>query len=146
LFRADTRSWACADKLAGVTSGDGLADTPLGVMPDADYTRFETKLATGDMMLCVSDAFTEAPDGQGGMLGTHGLLRAVEGLDSTQPAEVIPQLLDCVNLRSSERLQDDATALLFRANGSTPTLSDNLMAPVRLLTGVRDKTGLDYGN
>ena len=41
---------------------------------------------------------------------------------------------------------DDATLLLFRANGSNPSVANNVMAPFRLLGGVRDncQQGADH--
>ena len=54
---------------------------PLGVIPEADYSRFDTKLSTGDMVLCVSDAFTESFDVKDDMLGMDGLMRIVRQLD-----------------------------------------------------------------
>ena len=93
------------------------------------------------MMLCVSDAFTEALDTQGNLLGSEGLMRIVESLDPSKPAEIIPRLLERLSLEHAGNLsQDDATALLFRADGSSVSLKNNLLAPFRLLKSVRDET------
>ncbi len=143
LYRAEQGSWASAQDLASIEPGDGLADTPLGVIQEANYSRFTTNLSPGDMVLCVSDAFTESVDSAGNMLGSEGLLNLVRELDISRPAEVVTQLIGRVKLQQPGNLsQDDATILLFRADGTNTSLSNNLWAPFRLLSGVRDSTGV----
>jgi serine phosphatase RsbU (regulator of sigma subunit) len=143
LYRADEQSWASAQELASVKYADGLADTPLGVTDEADYSRFDAFLAPGDMVLCVSDAFTEAKDDSGKMLRPSGLLELVQAIDAPRPDQLIPQLLENIRQQDGDNLQDDdATVLLFRADGTTSSIVDNLLAPFRLLSGVRDKTGI----
>lgn len=144
LYRAEPDSWASAQESAPAKRGNGLADTPLGVIQEADYSRFQTKLSPGDMVLCVSDAFTESQDESGNMLGADGLLSLAQQLDVSQPAEVIPQLVERLSAKKTGNLsQDDATILLFRADGSNPSVANSLLAPVRLLSGVRDSTGIN---
>ena len=141
LYRAAEGRWASAEELASVDRGRGFSDTPLGVVEGADYSRFETKLAHGDMMLCVSDAFTESLDSEGKLLGADGLMQRVEALDASDPTQIIPQLLDQISQEHAGNLsQDDATALLFRADGSSVSLKNNLLAPFRLMSPVRDLT------
>ena len=141
LFRAQQGSWSSADELTPVERTSGFADTPLGVVEGADYSRFEIKLAHGDMMLCVSDAFTESRDAEGNMLGAEGLMRVVEHLDASEPAKVLPQLLEQLKRQDENNLvQDDSTALLFRADGSKVSFKNNLLAPFRLLAPVHDAT------
>jgi serine phosphatase RsbU (regulator of sigma subunit) len=143
LYRMQKHTWASAQELASVKSADGLADTPLGVTDEADYSRFDTFLAPGDMVLCVSDAFTEARNETGQMLGSEGLLKLVQALDVTHPDRIIPQILAEIHRLHADTLQDDdATILLFQANGATTSIVDNLLAPFRLLSGVRDATGI----
>ena len=141
LYRAAEGRWASAEELASVERASGFADTPLGVVEGADYSRFETKLAHGDMMLCVSDAFAESLDSEGKLLGAGGLMRVVQALDASDSAQIIPQLLEQLAQEHTGNLsQDDATALLFRADGSNVSLKNNLLAPFRLMSPARDKT------
>jgi sigma-B regulation protein RsbU (phosphoserine phosphatase) len=141
LYRAAEGKWISADQLQPAEVAEGISNTPLGVIEEAGYSRFDTKLAQGDMMLCVSDAFTESEDGQGNLLGSSKMLDIVNELDSSRPGELIPQLMERIAACHEGNLaQDDATAMLFRANGSRPSLSDNLKAPFRLLGAVRDNT------
>lgn len=144
LFRSNERKWSCAEELASVERGAGLIDTPLGAVQGADYSRFEVKLAEGDMMLCVSDAFTESVNREGQMVGSHGLRQIVEELVAIEPAEIIPQVCERLMSENSDNLsQDDATALLFRADGSHASLKNSLLAPFRLFGPVRDATRVE---
>ena len=144
LYRAVQGEWTSAAELSSVDRVSRPADTPLGVVQEADYSRFDTNLGLGDMVLCASDAFTESRDVTGNLLGSEGLMRVINQLDSAQPANFIPQLLDHLTLQHRDNLNhDDATLILFRANGSIPSLVNNLMAPFRLLTPVRDRTGIN---
>ena len=143
VFRAEQQEWTSAiDLMHGVRSA-GSSDTPLGVIREADYSPFDTKLSTGDMVLCVSDAFTESFDAKDEMLGMDGLMRIVRQLDVSRPDEIIPSLMERIVAEQQSNLcQDDATVILFRADGSSPSVADNIMAPLRLLGGVRDSTGI----
>lgn len=147
LYRAGENNWTSTRELASVHRANGPADTPLGVVPEANYSLFNTKLAVGDMVLCVSDAFTEARDGAGELMGSAGLLRVINEIDNSQPANLIPQLLERLALEDRHNLDhDDATLMLFRANGSIPSLVNNLLAPFRLLSPVRERTGIQSGS
>ncbi len=143
VYRIEDNLWTSAEKFSAVENVIRPADTPLGVVQGADYSRFDTKLLPGDMMLCTSDAFSESRDASGAYLGPEGLLSLIEETDTAHPTEFIPQLIQRVtSLHDGNLSHDDATVILFRANGSTPTLTDNLLAPFRLLNPVRDKTGI----
>ncbi len=143
LYRASREEWESAELAAEAVRGDGLADTPLGVSDRSNYSRFQITLSPGDLVLCVSDAFTEAIARTGQALGFNGLLDVVAEIDASQPGQVLPTLLARVAALDQGNLQqDDATALLFQADGSSPTLLANLLAPFRLLKGARDRTAL----
>ncbi|MBM4005737.1 MAG: serine/threonine-protein phosphatase [Planctomycetes bacterium] len=141
IYVARTSQWSLASERATVQRGSEFADAPLGVIEGGDYSLFSIQLSYGDMMLCVSDAYTEAVDSEGEQLGQNGLLRIVEQIDPSEPAEIIPKLIGRLTRTSSDNLaSDDATALLFQCDGSKTTVQDNLLAPFRLLRPVRDKT------
>ena len=123
------------------SDADGPVDLPLGVLPTADYTRLETTLNRGDLLLCYSDAFTESVDADGAPLGAAGLLEAVAQTDATRPHTVAPTLIERLKQADPQNLdQDDATVILVQAVDSTPSLGDSLLAPVRLLGTARDRT------
>ena len=91
------------------------------------------------MVLCLSDAFTESYNEDGQLLGTEGIQTVVESIDPTNPENLIPELRSRISsMHSGNLLQDDATAMLFEADGSQPSVKDNLMAPIRYFRGARD--------
>jgi len=139
LYRAQSDHWALASGVAQVERADGIADTPLGALDEAEYSRFEVKLEPGDMVMCVSDAFTESCSMDGKMLGVDGLLGLVQKLDVSHPETLVQQLTERITHEQGDNLKkDDATVLLFRADGSSPSLTSDLLSPIRLLRGVRD--------
>jgi len=141
VFRAPQGTWASTEETSPIEQAMGFADTPFGVSGAADYSLFDTKLSPGDMVLCVSDAFTESRDAAGNLLGSDGLMSITRELDTSQPAEIIPRLVERIaNQYEGNLRQDDATALLFRADGSNVSLKNNLLAPLRLFSSVRDNT------
>jgi len=116
-------------------------DFPLGVLDDADYSQTELALATGELLLLFSDAFSESRRSDGTLLGTAGLLSLVETLDPSEPERLIPQLIEAIQNEDPNNLtDDDATAIVIRSTSSTPSLKDNLLAPLRLLGSVQDRT------
>ena len=114
----------------------------MGVIDEAGYSQFKTGLSPGDMVLCVSDAFTESLDVVGKMLGTDGLLSIVKTLDVWAPihdhCSAAGTGLPPIN--TDNLTQDDASVLLFRADGSVTSAKNTLMAPFRLMSGLRDNT------
>ena len=119
------------------------SDFPLGVIDDADYSQIELPLGPGELLLLFSDAFSESVRADGSLLGTAGLLSLVESLDSSQPETLIPQLITAIrNENASNLSDDDATVVVIRSTGSNPSLKDNLLAPLRLLGSVQDRTEL----
>ncbi|MCH2124127.1 MAG: serine/threonine-protein phosphatase [Pirellulaceae bacterium] len=143
LYRARERRWVSASDVAHIQNKSAASDVPLGVLRETEYSKFKTKLAPGDMMMCVSDAFIEACDSTGKLLGVRGLLDLVQNLSASNPAEIIPQIQEHITRQHQENLQqDDASILLFRADGTHSTLASDLLAPMRLFTGVRDSTDI----
>lgn len=138
LYRAKLAQWTLAVDAVSRSVVDGISDTPLGVIEDADFTKYEIRLDPGDMILCVTDAFIEATDEHLRVLGMNGLLRIMQQLDASQPSSLILQIRQTLQHLHPENLQqDDATVLLFRADGTAPSLGSDLMAPMRMLRGVR---------
>ncbi|TWT77390.1 Stage II sporulation protein E (SpoIIE) [Posidoniimonas polymericola] len=143
LYRAGEGDWTYPAPPADTDESSEPADFPLGVLPAAEYTRLETRLTTGDMLLCFSDAFTESVDAAGRQLGSAGLLEVIRQIDAATPEAIVSELRDRLKHADATNLdQDDATVILVRAVDSTTTLSDNLKAPLRLLRPVRDRTTL----
>jgi serine phosphatase RsbU (regulator of sigma subunit) len=120
-----------------------LSDFPLGVLDDASYTQTVLKLSGGDLVLLFSDAFVEAVDANGDLLGADGLLTIIRSLEAIQPDRFIPALIDAIRDQDSNNLSDDdATVMLIRATGTRPSMKNSLLAPFRMLRRARDRTEL----
>lgn len=137
VFRSSSQHWE--EMIANRENETGIVDTPLGIVDEAEYPASSVTLGVGDMVLIVSDAYTESLDGDGRQLGTAGFQRVVEQLDVTKPEGFLTELRDRIHQLHKDNLSgDDATAMLFQADGSQPSLRDNLMAPYRLIRGSRE--------
>jgi len=142
VYRSAGGNWTSADLLTR-SRQQGSADFPLGVTDGGSYSRFDTSLAPGDMVLCVSDAFTESCNSDGKILGPGGLLEIVQELPVAEPSEIIGLLIEVLRAKQYGNLtQDDATALLIRADGLHTSVAANILAPLRLLRTVEDSTTL----
>lgn len=138
LYRAATDSWDLVNLLDADRSA-GIRDIPLGITEDAGYSSESLHLSEGDAVLCVSDAFTESIGENGKMLGGKGLLETIQRLSSSGPGSIISQLRKRIRSWDDSNLeQDDATAVLFQADGTSTTLTNSLLAPYRMVRGVRE--------
>ena len=139
LYQARRNEWVAASDAANVTIAEGVSDVPLGVIDEAEYSEFEVRLEPGDMVMCVSDAFTECADKAGQLLGPHGLLNVIRQLNVSHPESMISELSQLLAEQQKDNLNtDDASVILFRADGTGPSLASDIMVPMRLLRGVRD--------
>jgi serine phosphatase RsbU (regulator of sigma subunit) len=137
IYRAADRDWSYLNRDDEIEHLEP-ANVPLGILDLAEYDKFETTLAEGDLVLCYTDSLVESRDLDGEFLLQEGLLRIVRTLDVSSPAAFIPALLKAVEDLSPGNLDaDDVTALLFRPNvsTSTPPLRDRLLAPFRVARG-----------
>lgn len=141
LYRKSTGVWSeLSDR---EERGDIVADIPWGVSNDVAYFQHGIRLEPGDMVLSYSDAVSEAEDADGQQLGCDGVLRLVSGLEFSEPAEIIPAIIQQISDVDPRNLEgDDATLLLCEATGSPTPLKNSLLAPFRLLGSVADRTEL----
>lgn len=131
-FRAKSRQWSL---LRGEDNDAESADLPLGILDLVDYRLFEMKLGVGDFVLCYTDSLAESKDETGEFLGAAGLLRIAESLDVSDPARIVPQLLEKIrSLHSGNLDADDVTVMMFRPNGTAMDnpISLRLLAPFRI--------------
>ena len=96
----------------------GEGGLPVGLLPGAEYTCFQVRLAPGDRLLLYSDGFTESEDGAGRMLGEEGLEHMLAG----NVARHGPELLDDLYWTLSQRegggaMSDDVSAVLLEYGG-----------------------------
>ncbi len=143
IFRAADQQWSVLDSSeAGQRkSGEDVTNLPLGITPETSYSEHSLRLCKGDMILCYTDAFTEVKSPNGGMLGVGGLLEIVSSASTTSPEAILA--CATATLRTydqSDEHEDDATLMLFRANGQRSTLRDNVAAPFRLLGRAADQS------
>jgi serine phosphatase RsbU (regulator of sigma subunit) len=113
-----------------------VSNVPLGIIEGVEYEQFESPIEVGDLVLCYTDALTEARHGND-LLGQAGLLDLLAPRDAAHPQRLIPQLVAA--LSSGEwQIDDDFTILLFRPNGLRPSipLVDHLLAPFRFAKGL----------
>src|SRR5262249_31341100 len=61
----------------------GVMGTPLGLLPDASYSRTIVKPEPGDLIVLYSDGLSEAADPSGEELGRDGLMAMARDLDSS---------------------------------------------------------------
>ena len=139
IFRGETSQWSALENT--VSDSSILADTPWGVADDAAYGQLDVRLRTGDMVLSFSDAVIESQDAEGCQLGEAGILQLVRELGARQSEQLITTLIKRIQKMNGSNLsQDDATFVLVQATGSGPPLKNSLLAPLRFMGRVADRT------
>ena len=105
------RGEAATGHFAPVRSHEnGRGGIPLGVLPGTEYSQHLVQLEAGDVLVFYTDAFSEAPDGEGGMLGAAGLAAILEEPRTMAPADLKAHVL----ARVGENLEDDASLILLK--------------------------------
>jgi len=145
LFRAERRVWTILD-LANPPrdSANEMSDLPLGIVDQVGYRELNIRLDKGDRVLCYSDAFSDACGTDGRPLGVEGVLQTVASMPEAGEHEFLSSLVDAIRALHPDNLsQDDATLVLFSANGTRSLLRDDLLAPFRLLRKVTDASRIE---
>ena len=105
------------------------------------YEQLNIRLDKGDKVLCFTDAYTDARGSNGEAMGVDGMLQTVASIQHTDGQAFIAAVWEAIRALHPENLsQDDATIVLFRANGMRTSIRDDLLAPFRLLRRVSDDT------
>jgi len=103
----------------GRTEQYGPGGFPVGLLPDATFSEFETKLDPGDRLLILSDGVTECPDNNGELLGETGLENIVGKLEAvTGPAMLEALVCKLSDFAGGREFPDDVSAILFDFKGS----------------------------
>ena len=145
VFRSARREWTTLDLAAAPEDPAGSpTDLPLGVVEQVGYQELRIRLEKQDRVLCYTDAFTEARRADGNLLGIQGMLKTVASIQDTDEHAFLSSLVRAIQALNPDNLsQDDATLVLFCANGTRTRLRDNLLAPFRLLRKVTDASRIE---
>ena len=140
IFRAASRQWTTLGLSdVPIHSADNVTDLPFGIADQTGYQQLGIRLNKGDMVLCYTDAFTDALGTDGKSLGVDGMLQTVASIPYTDAQAFIASVVEAIGtLHPGNLSQDDATIVLFRANGTRTSIRDNLLALFRLLGSVSD--------
>lgn len=127
LYSASADGWgpleagAAGASRVGNPDAVGVPNLPLGVIEPTAYEQFAVALGRGDVVLLYSDALIEARAPGGQQLGVEGLLRLASTLGSVNDSTFRARLLDAIAEHAGgTALDDDATIVLLRHNGSEP--------------------------
>jgi phosphoserine phosphatase RsbU/P len=106
---------------------------PLGI-DDVEFEQFEAPIEAGDVVLCYTDALTEARRDEE-ELSQAGVIKLLSGIETKQPNRLIQTVMEALS-RDGWEVRDDLTMLIFRPTGVRRplTLRQRLMLPVRVLT------------
>ena len=138
LFRARDAIWSIRKQTPAKVSA---SEAGFGVVDPTEYQQFKAKLEVGDIMLSYSNALTECRYANGQTIGLDGLLNLVRRLDLANPNRVPEKLFARMAAEHTENLaEDDATMLLCRATDTPASWRNTLLAPLRLLRSVSDRT------
>jgi sigma-B regulation protein RsbU (phosphoserine phosphatase) len=96
----------------------GSGGLPVGLVPDASYEGFETRLAPGDRLLILSDGVTECESPEGVELGEGGLERLVADLRGLRGQDFLAALLAALGrFAGGDDFRDDVSAVLIEYDG-----------------------------
>lgn len=102
----------------GSVSFMGTGGLPIGLIEDADYDGFETRLLPGERLLLFSDGLTECPNPAGEQLGHRGLGELLRGLKHLRGSELLDALIaELGDWAGTEELSDDISCALFEFDG-----------------------------
>lgn len=138
LYRSQTGLWSLVDEL-NTSQHSGARDLPLGITDASAYGLTSFQFDPGDRLLVYTDAFSESQDAQGAMLSPQKLREVMNEAGPASSEEVLPQLMHRLREWNPANLtQDDATAILMEPTGHRIPLTQNLLAPWRMIRGVHE--------
>jgi serine phosphatase RsbU (regulator of sigma subunit) len=118
-YRADLDAWfILTPETVGPAAGrapEGIADLPLGVIGDTQYSQFIALLGEGDVVVLYTDAYMEAIGDGGRQLGVDGLLQLAAGLPAKNVSTFTDELHDAMVQWRHGGADDDETLLVLRA-------------------------------
>jgi serine phosphatase RsbU (regulator of sigma subunit) len=142
-YRADRDLWVHLDPASTAANFENM---PLGVVDETTYPRRKIDTLAGDMVLLYSDAFMESTinNDDDSMLGVSGILKLLNENKIVAADEVIPFLRDRIgSMATGNLVDDDASLILGHFTKTKVRMRDNLLAPIRLLGAVCDRTTIE---
>ena len=135
IYRARTRSWQAIE---AKRNGEAAAEAgEPGVVDKAEFQHCSTNLELGDMVLVFSNSWTERQDAAGQVLGLEGFRQYLNQIDWSDPQAAISSVEEQFPHQDGG---GDSTLLLSQATATKVSWKNNLLAPLRLLFPVADKT------
>lgn len=96
----------------------GEGGLPIGLLPDARYSRVEGQLHPGDRLLLMSDGLTEFPFPGGAELGAEGLATMIaQSAHLPSPALLETLIWDLFSLTGTEQCPDDISGVILDYDG-----------------------------
>ena len=93
----------------------GVVGTPLGLLPDASYSRTTVKPDPGDLIVLYSDGVSEARNPSGEEFGRDRLMEIARGLDSSDVERFGTQLAQATRVfRGGVPPEDDETIIVLK--------------------------------
>lgn len=141
MYQASQQRWKILRPSSNTTPG--AAALPEERLCCEEYQQLSWRLEVRDIVLMFNNSWTECHDARGRILGMDGLLRFAEQLDPETPAKIAGEFAQRLRRERADNLSlDDATMLTCQATSTSVPWKDNLLAPVRLLGSVGDRTNL----
>lgn len=106
----------------GEVTVDGPGGFPVGLVPGAQFSEFETTLNPGDRLLLLSDGVVECPDPSDDMLGEEGLAEIMQDLHKVQGQAFFESLIWRLSeFAGDQNFPDDISGILFEFSGKVET-------------------------
>lgn len=109
-------------RASGKVIVDGPGGFPVGLVPGAQFSEFETSLAPGDRLLLLSDGVVECPDPSDNLLGDDGLASLMEDLKDVKGQAFFESLVWRLSeFAGDQSFPDDISGVLFEFSGQPNT-------------------------
>jgi len=136
IFNATSAAWSALS--IGGSDDYSQSNVPFGIIGGHDFTSTKLQLGAGDLVLAYTDALFEAVNSNGEVLGAVGIMDIANSISIDIPGDFVTMLLQQIrDLNPKNLASDDTTVVLARANTQKVSLKDNVLAPFRLLRGLR---------
>ena len=135
VYRSQRRVW---ETLHGeVQQVDSQVEID-GVFGVEEYRHINTKLEVGDLFAIYGNGFAQSSFPGGDIVGHDRLVTALQDAPHTDPEARLRHLIDLIQNQNTEG--EDSTILVCKVTGSSVSLKDNLLAPLRLFSRPVDNT------